>query len=60
MTTFREKVERLQSAISKAEMFVNRGGDPKSVEAGPIRAEVVEAWKEFAGEFAQGSPESQN
>jgi hypothetical protein len=55
MATFHEKVERLKSAISKAEMFVNAGGDPQSVEGGPMRRELVDAWDEFAGEFVEGA-----
>jgi len=57
VSTFREKVERLQSAVSKAEMFVNSGGDPQSVEAGSVRAELVDAWDEFSKEFLVGTPQ---
>jgi hypothetical protein len=60
MATFHEKIERLKSAISKAEMFVNAGGDPQGTEAGSVRAELVDAWDEFAGEFAQGAGEAQS
>jgi len=55
VATFHEKVERLKSAISKAEMFVNAGGDPHGREAGSVRTELVDAWDEFAREFAQGA-----
>jgi hypothetical protein len=55
VATFHEKVERLKSALSKAEMFVNAGGDPQGAEAGPVRAELVDAWHEFAGEFVAGA-----
>jgi hypothetical protein len=55
MATFHEKVERLKSAISKAEMFVNQGGDPQGPEAGTVRAELADAWNEFAREFADAS-----
>ena len=53
MATFHEKVERLKSAISRAEMFVNQGGDPQGTEAGPTRADLANAWDEFAKEFAE-------
>jgi hypothetical protein len=59
VATFHEKVERLKSAISKAEMFVNAGGDPQGREAGSVRTELVDAWDEFAGEFAEGAAEAQ-
>jgi hypothetical protein len=55
MASFHEKVERLKSAISKAEMFVNQGGDPQGPEAGGVRAEVVDAWDEFQKEFVDAS-----
>lgn len=55
MATFHEKVERLKSAISRAEMFVNQGGDPQGTEAGHTRAELVDAWDEFAKEFVDES-----
>jgi hypothetical protein len=58
VSTFHEKVEKLKSAISKAEMFVNGGGDPQSGEAGPLRTELAKAWDEFAGEFVEGAVES--
>lgn len=51
VATFHEKVERVKSTISRAEMFVNSGGDPQSVEAGPIRAELAKVWEDFAAEF---------
>jgi hypothetical protein len=59
VSTFHEKVEKLKSAISKAEMFVNGGGDPQSGEAGPLRTELAKAWEEFAGEFVEGAVESE-
>lgn len=55
MATFHEKIERLKSAISRAEMFVNQGGDPQGMEAGPTRAELVDAWDEFTKEFEDES-----
>jgi hypothetical protein len=55
VSTFHEKVENLKSAISRAEMFVNTGGDPQSLEAGPVRTELVKAWVEFSGEFVEGA-----
>jgi len=36
-------------------MFVNAGGDPHGREAGSVRTELVDAWDEFAREFAQGA-----
>jgi len=51
VATFHEKIERLKSAISRAEMFVNQGGDPHGMEAGHTRADLVDAWDEFAKEF---------
>ena len=59
MATFHEKVERLKSVISKAEMFVNSGGDPRGTEAGPVRTELVKAWDEFAEEFAEETLKSE-
>jgi hypothetical protein len=53
MTTFHEKVEKMKSVISKAEMFVNSGGDPQGSEAGPIRTDLAKAWEELAGEFVE-------
>ena len=47
--------ERLKSAISRAEMFVNQGGDLQGPEAGGVRAEVVDAWDEFQKEFVDAS-----
>ncbi|MBS1805352.1 MAG: hypothetical protein JST28_18475 [Acidobacteria bacterium] len=58
MATFHEKIERLKSAISKAEMFVNQGGDPQGYEAGPTRAELVDAWDELAAEFEKAPAEA--
>lgn len=55
MATFHEKVERLKSAISRAEMFVNQGGDLQGPESGSVRAEVVDAWDEFSKEFTEAS-----
>lgn len=55
MASFHEKVERLKSAISRAEMFVNQGGDLQGPEAGSVKAEVVDAWDEFAKEFVDAS-----
>lgn len=55
MLSFHEKVERLKSAISKAEMFVNQGGDLQGPESGGVKAEVVDAWDEFAKEFTDAS-----
>jgi hypothetical protein len=55
VSTFHEKVERLKSAISKAEMFVNQGGDLQGSQAGSVRAEVVDAWDEFSKEFVDAS-----
>ncbi len=55
MATFHEKVESLKSAISRAEMFVNQGGDPQGPEAGPVRAELVDAWDEFSKGFLDPS-----
>ena len=55
VSTFHEKVERLKSAISKAEMYVNQGGDPQGAEGGSVRAELVDAWDEFAKEFTDAS-----
>ena len=55
MASFHEKVERLKSSISKAEMFVNQGGDLQGPEAGSVKAEVVDAWDEFAKEFIDAS-----
>ena len=51
VATFHEKVEHLKTAISKAEMFVNTGGDPQGTEAGPVRNELLKAWDDFAEEF---------
>lgn len=59
VSTFHEKVEKLKSAISRAEMFVNGGGDPQSGEAGPLRTELAKAWDEFSGEFVEGAVESE-
>lgn len=36
-------------------MFVNQGGDPQGPEAGPVRAELVDAWDEFSKEFLDPS-----
>lgn len=55
MASFHEKVERLKSAISKAEMFVNQGGDLQGPQSGSVRSEVVDAWDEFAKEFVDAS-----
>ena len=55
MASFHEKVERLKSAISRAEMFVNQGDDPQGPESGLVRAEVVDAWDEFSKEFTEAS-----
>ena len=55
MASFHEKVERLKSAISKAEMFVNQGGDPQGMQAGSVRAELADAWDEFVREFTEAS-----
>ena len=55
MASFHEKVERLKSASSKAEMFVNQGGDLQGPQSGSVRAEVVDAWDEFAKEFVDAS-----
>lgn len=55
MATFHEKVERLKTAISRAEMFVNQGGDPQGPEAGSVRSEMVDAWDEFSKEFMDES-----
>ena len=55
MASFHEKVERLKSAISKAEMFVNQGGDLQGPESGGVKAEVVDAWDEFAKGFSDAS-----
>ena len=58
MATFHEKIEKLKSVISKAEMFVNAGGDPQGSEAGSVRADLVHAWDEFAKEFVQAPAET--
>jgi hypothetical protein len=58
VSTFHEKVERLKSAISKAEMFVNQGGDLQGPQAGSVKAEVVDAWDEFSKEFVDASVQS--
>jgi len=55
MASFHEKVERLKTAISKAEMFVNQGGDLQGPESGSVRAEVVDAWDEFSKEITEAS-----
>lgn len=55
VASFHEKVERLKSAISKAEMFVNQGGDLQGPEAGSVTSEVVQAWEEFSREFTDAS-----
>ena len=55
VASFHEKVERLKSAISRAEMFVNQGGDLQGPEAGSVKAEVVDAWEEFSREFTDAS-----
>lgn len=55
MATFHEKVENLKSAISRAEMFVNTGGDPQGIEAGPVRNDLLKAWDDFAEEFVAAS-----
>ena len=55
VASFHEKVERLKSAISKAEMFVNQGGDLQGPEAGSVKSEVVQAWEEFSREFTDAS-----
>jgi hypothetical protein len=55
MASFHEKVERLKTAISRAEMFVNQGGDLQGPESGTVRAEVVDAWDEFSKEFTEAS-----
>ena len=59
MATFHEKAEKLKSAISKAEMFVNTGGDPQGTEAGPIRTELANAWEDFSEQFVEGAVESE-
>jgi hypothetical protein len=55
VASFHENVERLKSAISRVEMFVNQGGDLQGPQAGSVKAEVVEAWDEFAREFVDAS-----
>jgi len=36
-------------------MFVNQGGDLQGPQSGSVRAEVVDAWDEFAKEFVDAS-----
>jgi hypothetical protein len=55
VATFHEKVDNLKSAISRAEMFVNQGGDPQGPEAGSVKADLVDAWDEFSKEFLDPS-----